>query len=520
MSTGCSNIVPPIDLLCADPAYRAAHPDLCKNFTLLILSPDYSIKAPGQTVTYVVKLRANGKEEVLTKGLTWSTSNMGAAMINDLGVATAVSAGQASISVTWQNLSAQAQIDVVASCADTHQNFLVLIDNSKSMGQSFSSTYPTKLAFSKSIAAQFADTIDYSKDKIAVAKFNDAFSLLAPLAASSAAAKAAINSISTSTAKTNLAGALESAIASFAAQTGTKVIVLFTDGEWSGEDPKPIAQSFRESGGFLVIVATSAWGAFFVDLLEMASAGFLFSAYDATEASALATLSGLKSFLCSGSCSPEPGTAPTAQLNYTGFINWDVTSGRVDLVGLGVWDVRPGNGLYVDLQGTDTSGTPAPGADFGLGQLTSKVDYNFVNGKNYRFTLSVGGSLAGHPGSAGTSGTWTIRVRVGNGLDELITITSGVTPLTPHIFNWTQSGAFSGPIIIEQTVQTGHHNVGTCIDEITLLNVTDAVTMLYDNFDSENPVVVPPNPGYYGCAESPPGSQTSDPTPTTPRVVE
>lgn len=39
-------------------------------------------------------------------------------------------------------------------------------------------------------------------------------------------------------------------------------------------------------------------------------------------------------------------------LNWSGFKNWVVTQGCVDLHGNGFYDVQPGRGLYVDLDGT------------------------------------------------------------------------------------------------------------------------------------------------------------------------
>ncbi len=57
------------------------------------------------------------------------------------------------------------------------------------------------------------------------------------------------------------------------------------------------------------------------------------------------------------------------QLNYVGFANWTVPSGSVDLIGNGFFDFLPGNGLYVDLNGSTNQGgtitsiaTFAPGA--------------------------------------------------------------------------------------------------------------------------------------------------------------
>jgi hypothetical protein len=39
-------------------------------------------------------------------------------------------------------------------------------------------------------------------------------------------------------------------------------------------------------------------------------------------------------------------------LNYSGFANWNVIDGTVDLLGTNFYDIYPGNGLYVDLDGS------------------------------------------------------------------------------------------------------------------------------------------------------------------------
>lgn len=42
-------------------------------------------------------------------------------------------------------------------------------------------------------------------------------------------------------------------------------------------------------------------------------------------------------------------------LNYAGFSNWSVSNGTVDLIGNGYFDFLPGNGLYVDLDGSSSN---------------------------------------------------------------------------------------------------------------------------------------------------------------------
>jgi hypothetical protein len=57
-------------------------------------------------------------------------------------------------------------------------------------------------------------------------------------------------------------------------------------------------------------------------------------------------------------------------LNWSGFVNWTVASGCVDLHGNGFHDVQPGSGLYVDLDGTCRAG----------GTLESKTSFTLEPG--------------------------------------------------------------------------------------------------------------------------------------------
>src|ERR1700722_6621813 len=62
------------------------------------------------------------------------------------------------------------------------------------------------------------------------------------------------------------------------------------------------------------------------------------------------------SVVFSDSFNTENGGVPT--LNYFGFANWTVPVGSVDLIGNGFFDLLPGNGLYVDMDGsTDQAGS-------------------------------------------------------------------------------------------------------------------------------------------------------------------
>ncbi|MEH1962055.1 MAG: PEP-CTERM sorting domain-containing protein [Nostoc sp.] len=69
-------------------------------------------------------------------------------------------------------------------------------------------------------------------------------------------------------------------------------------------------------------------------------------------------------------------------LNYYDFSYWKVASGSVDLIGNGFFDFLPGNGLYVDMDGTtDKAGT-----------LQSKTPFNFQAGDTVNLSFQLAGN--------------------------------------------------------------------------------------------------------------------------------
>jgi len=62
--------------------------------------------------------------------------------------------------------------------------------------------------------------------------------------------------------------------------------------------------------------------------------------------------------------------------NWTGFVNWNVVDGCVDLHGNGFWDVQRGHGLYVDLDGSCwAAGTIESKAEFSLSPGTYVLEF-------------------------------------------------------------------------------------------------------------------------------------------------
>jgi hypothetical protein len=484
----------------------------------LILKPAYAITAEGGTVLYKTFLRANGDEIEITNGLNYTTNDVGVAIINATsGLATGVTAGITGVSVTWQDMSAHAQIEVVSVCSDVTNNFLILIDNSMSSKVEFSDTYASRLAYAKEAARRFANSVNYGKDKVGVAYFNEAGVVTLAPSSIKADVLAAIQAITSTVSKTNIYAGLQSGMNALNLLAGGKIVILFSDGEDNlGPDPLLLSEPWKEAGRLIIVIGLRTYGEFFDKLYRIASPGYFMSAYDDTEVSVIDTLVGIKSYFCSGDCQPEAGTYPVAQLNYRGFLNWDVISGEVDLIGLGVWDVLPGNGLYLDMSGTRN--IPLGVVDVLPGGIRTKDAFSIVSGHEYSFSIDVAGN------NVGINNTDPVHVLIQSEdglttyLDETITPSANNEPFTTHVFTFTAGATKTAKIIVEM-VETGSSvlNVGPLVDNILFEDTTASNVLLDDDFDNENITTINPGYVYYGtCLDAPPGAQSADPEPPTP----
>ncbi|MBW4577317.1 MAG: hypothetical protein KME08_18775 [Aphanothece sp. CMT-3BRIN-NPC111] len=94
----------------------------------------------------------------------------------------------------------------------------------------------------------------------------------------------------------------------------------------------------------------------------------------------------------------------TGQLDYNYFTNFTVSNGTVDLKGNGFSDYYPGNGLYVDLEGTTGQG----------GLLLSRKTFSLIPGKYKLYFV-----LAGNPQSNMPD---TVNIRLGNVYNQILSV--------------------------------------------------------------------------------------------------
>lgn len=129
-----------------------------------------------------------------------------------------------------------------------------------------------------------------------------------------------------------------------------------------------------------------------------------------------------------------------AQLSYTGFANWNVTSADVDLIGNGNFDFFPGNGLYVDLNGA------APG------QITSNATYAFNAGDVVNLSFNLAG--------AGDASNPSVTVALGSLFSQTFNRTPGqaFTPFTTSFtvgsdtntaLTFTSAGGTAGGLLLD-----------------------------------------------------------------------
>ncbi|MEO8714272.1 MAG: PEP-CTERM sorting domain-containing protein [Acetobacteraceae bacterium] len=131
------------------------------------------------------------------------------------------------------------------------------------------------------------------------------------------------------------------------------------------------------------------------------------------------------------------------QLNYTNFANFTVSTGSVDLIGNGFFDLYPGNGLYVDLAGSTNQ----------YGALTTKLVFG---PGTYTVTTDLGGTARGPTDGAGiTLGGTTV--------DHILTDSNTM------VFTDTFTvGAGGSALTIADLGLSGNPNVGAILFSVTV----------------------------------------------------
>jgi len=139
----------------------------------------------------------------------------------------------------------------------------------------------------------------------------------------------------------------------------------------------------------------------------------------------------------------------TGVLNYNGFANWTVSNGTVDLIGNGFFDFLPGNGLYVDMDGSTGN----------AGRMLSSAPIAVTAGTTYSLTYQLAGNRRN-----GANEAVQVQVNFGSLVNETISLTQSA-PFTTftNTFTATTSGLLS--LSFEGA---GGDNIGMLLDNIVL----------------------------------------------------
>lgn len=488
----------PVDPRCSDAAFAAANPSICASTAYIVLKPASSIISTLGSVQFNVFLYLNGVETQVFTNLLFGSSDPTIFVIGaSSGNGTGLNPGQVVVTATYQGLSATASVTVVDSsigCSQTPVATAIVVDNSKSMSQSFGGPYRTLLDFAKAAARSYAGSIvqvlGQPKDSVAIFSFNDLPSQVTSFLTDTTALTSAINGITQSQGKTNLATAIVLAVSALQATTAAeKVLLLITDGTQTDapteQDVLAIASAFTQAGGIIICIGCRASGSGF-DLLERAATGgFFINAVASNASAALGGLSYLKTSVCAGTCVPAGDFyAPTGAFDYSSFNNWSVIAGQVNLIGNGFLDLLPGNGLYVQLAADDHAATI---------QTIDKFKLN--PGDLYEISFS----LAGNNEMLATSANPSVLVYVQDSDSNQIIFQHVVSvdwnaDFQTFSFNFLAQYAANCRLCFQQQIAPGFSGnfAGNLLDNIVFKDVTTLVVLLSENFDEENIVYTPP----------------------------
>jgi hypothetical protein len=145
-------------------------------------------------------------------------------------------------------------------------------------------------------------------------------------------------------------------------------------------------------------------------------------------------------------------------LNYGGFSKWSVSDGTVDLIGNGFYDFYPGQGLYVDLDGSTSN----------AGIISS----SFILAPGvYELQFALGGNARGYAQDV-------VTINLANVYADVLTVQSNF-PLTIFTIPIVVLSETSGTLTFSNA---GGDNVGAILDDVKLTMVPEPASMLLLGF--------------------------------------
>lgn len=125
---------------------------------------------------------------------------------------------------------------------------------------------------------------------------------------------------------------------------------------------------------------------------------------------------------------------------------WTVSDGTIDVIGPGFFDLHPGNGNYLDLDGSTNN----------AGKITSNTVFNLLAG-TYTLSFELGGSKRGDGN--------TVTVALGSIFSEVFALPSNAPLQTISRTITLASAAGTGALSFDHA---GGDNLGLILDDVSL----------------------------------------------------
>jgi hypothetical protein len=146
-----------------------------------------------------------------------------------------------------------------------------------------------------------------------------------------------------------------------------------------------------------------------------------------------------------------------SELNYTGFQNFTVSSGSVDLIGNGSFDFGSNNNLYVDMAGsTGQYGAITTNSSFGPGA--------------YEITLDIGGPISSDYHADGVTVSWT-------GCGGSCVNTGDIAALNEEVLTFKIDLTTNTKFTIADLGDSGNPNVGATLFGFDVVEVPEPMSM-------------------------------------------
>lgn len=146
-------------------------------------------------------------------------------------------------------------------------------------------------------------------------------------------------------------------------------------------------------------------------------------------------------------------------LNYNNFAKWTVSNGTVDLIGAGSsWDYFPGNGLYVDLDGSTSN----------AGIMATKNTITLTPG-TYALSFYLGGNHR-----INTPDSVIVKSNIGSYSETFVIARND--PLTKFTRTFNVTSTTNANLSFENL---GGDNIGAILDNVTLAAVPEPATLTF-----------------------------------------